>query len=327
MAYNESRARFEGPYKELMEEYINYKKSLGFKYTNDFTFTLNKINSFLALKFEDKIMITEQMANEFFESYLDSDNLHSKTIHVYRCAFRQFCLYLKNKGYQDIYVLPPKHNEVKYSLIPYIFSKDEIIRLFSVIDSLPEFNKYGNVQRLFYQTLFRVLYGTGIRFGEALSLKIQDVDLDKNLLIINSAKGNVSRLVPFDASLGFWLKKYRDTAVKESDVYFFESPKKGIRAQVPIRLYFLNTILPATGIPSNGKHNIRIHDLRHTFACSALNKMVQEGYDPFCALPYLSAYLGHKGIESTEKYLRLTEEHFKEIVDAGHYIYKESLGE
>ena len=48
--------------------------------------------------------------------------------------------------------------------------------------------------------------------------------------------------------------------------------------------------------------------------------------DPFCALSYLSTYLGHKGIESTEKYLRLTAERFDEITNSGHFIYEESLG-
>ena len=54
--------------------------------------------------------------------------------------------------------------------------------------------------------------------------------------------------------------------------------------------------------------------------------MIKSGMDPFCALPYLSTYLGHKGIESTEKYLRLTAKRFDEITNSGHFIYEESLG-
>lgn len=54
--------------------------------------------------------------------------------------------------------------------------------------------------------------------------------------------------------------------------------------------------------------------------------MIELGWDPYCALPYLSTMLGHKGIESTEKYLRLTKEHYDEIVNAGHYIYEKGLG-
>ena len=71
----------------------------------------------------------------------------------------------------------------------------------------------------------------------------------------------------------------------------------------------------------------RVHDLRHTFACHSLDQMVRSGMDAFCALPYLSTYMGHKGIESTEIYLRLTADHFEEIAEAGHYIFAESVGD
>lgn len=58
----------------------------------------------------------------------------------------------------------------------------------------------------------------------------------------------------------------------------------------------------------------RVHDLRHTFSVHSLEKMVSEGRDIYCSLPALSTYLGHRGIESTEKYLRLTEESFKSVI-------------
>ena len=92
-------------------------------------------------------------------------------------------------------------------------------------------------------------------------------------------------------------------------------------------VFFRKTILPAAGIKRKADNTgPRIHDLRHTFACHSLDKMVHEGIDPFCGLPYLSTYLGHKGIESTEKYLRLTADHFEKIIEAGHYIYEDNEG-
>ena len=87
-------------------------------------------------------------------------------------------------------------------------------------------------------------------------------------------------------------------------------------------------ILPNAGIDIHncGRYK-RLHDFRHTFATHSLDKMIKYGKGPFCALPYLSTYLGHKDIKSTEIYLRLTEEHFDEITSAGHYIYKDILGD
>ena len=69
-----------------------------------------------------------------------------------------------------------------------------------------------------------------------------------------------------------------------------------------------------------------IHSLRHTFACNALDQMIKEGKDPYCALPYLSAYLGHTDITNTEIYLRLTMERYDEVINVGHYIYERVLG-
>ncbi|NLC03829.1 MAG: hypothetical protein GX787_06050 [Tissierellia bacterium] len=54
--------------------------------------------------------------------------------------------------------------------------------------------------------------------------------------------------------------------------------------------------------------------ISHTFAVHALEKMVAEGRDIYCALPILSTYLGHRGLESTEKYLRLTTEAHESVI-------------
>ena len=68
-------------------------------------------------------------------------------------------------------------------------------------------------------------------------------------------------------------------------------------------------ILVRAGIPYAGGHQgPRIHDLRHTFAVHSLAKMAESGLDLYCALPYLSTYLGHQSIRATNGYVRLTAE-------------------
>lgn len=59
----------------------------------------------------------------------------------------------------------------------------------------------------------------------------------------------------------------------------------------------------------------RIHDLRHTYAVHALELSISKGMDPYCSLPALSTYMGHKGIESTEYYLRLTKQYFVNVLN------------
>ena len=58
----------------------------------------------------------------------------------------------------------------------------------------------------------------------------------------------------------------------------------------------------------------RIQDLRHTFAVHSLEQSIDLGLDPYCSLPALSIYMGHKRIESTEYYLPLTKHYFINVL-------------
>ena len=166
--------------------------------------------------------------------------------------------------------------------------------------------------------------------GEALELKVSDIDFTDNIIIVNSGKGNVSRLVPFKDSLSKWLINYHREKSKPGDTYFFASPSGGRRCNHSISTTFRKNILPKAGIRAasvNGhSRGPCIHSLRHTFACNALDQMIKEGRDPYCALPYLSVYLGHTDITNTEIYLRLTMERYDEVINAGHYIYERVWG-
>lgn len=75
------------------------------------------------------------------------------------------------------------------------------------------------------------------------------------------------------------------------------------------------------GIFPEGSVGPRVHDIRHTYAVHALEKMINDGQDVYCTLPILSAYMGHRGIESTEKYLRLTEEAYGSVIDTISPLY------
>jgi integrase len=75
------------------------------------------------------------------------------------------------------------------------------------------------------------------------------------------------------------------------------------------------------GIFPEGLVGPRVHDIRHTYAVHALEKMINEGQDIYCTLPILSRFLGHRCIESTEKYLRLTKEAYSSIIDATTPLY------
>jgi len=75
--------------------------------------------------------------------------------------------------------------------------------------------------------------------------------------------------------------------------------------------------LQESGIPYEGNlRGPRLHDFRHTFAVTTMNRLCDEGNDMYVSLPVLSAYLGHTDIKTTERYIRLTEERLSKIIDS-----------
>lgn len=284
------------------------------------------LNRFLDSYKLEEIVLTEEMTSAFVKT---AEHLSQSTRHHRECNIRQFAKVLKSQGYENIYIQYDCTVKMPRDYIPYVFSGAEMKRIFSVIDSRKSVHDCYDSQ-IFYQTLIRLLYCTGLRLGEALELKVSDIDFTDNIIIVNSGKGNVSRLVPFKVSLGKWLINYNKKKSKPDDTYFFESPSGGRRCNHNITATFGKKILPKAGISLasvNGRsRGSCIHSLRHTFACNALDQMIKEGKDPYCALPYLSVYLGHTDITNTEIYLRLTMERYVEVINAGHYIYESVLG-
>lgn len=319
---------FFGVYEKVFTNFIEYKKSLGFKYGNSRNYQLQRLNNFLVREYNPtEVCFTKEMVFDFLNLFSDTS---PETFHNIECLLRQIGLYLKRLGYENVYIYPENKKKVTTTFTPYIYSAEEIHRIFDSINKLPEKTKFDNHHRLFYQTFIRLLYSTGMRISEATNLKVTDVNLENGVIVIHDGKEKVSRLVPVCSTMLHWLRKYySETNFQHCSEYFFKPTCRSTAQRKPSTIdhYFKDCILPLANIKrKEDDSGPRVHDLRHTFACNALDKLIKEGKDPYCALPYLSFYLGHKGIESTEKYLRLTSEHFQELTTATHYIYVDSLG-
>jgi len=297
-------------------EYVDYKHSLGFKYSYaeqskvnsmlDFIYANSKSNPILALQ------------SELVNTYASKkDNESARSLHARQSHIRQFAIFLNLRGV-PAYVYPKKLVKITEDFVPYIFTKDEISRILRVADAIgPNKNKFVNTPHI-YPAVIRVLYGCGLRVSEALTLKCEHVDLDNGILVIMNGKNNVSRLVPVSESLRQYLFMYDSKVERSRNPYFFPALHNERYSPTTILNQFKKLEKKANISPlSTGKYP-RIHDLRHTFSVHALEQMICRGIDPYCSLPILSTYLGHKGIESTEKYLRLTKQYFIDILRFSH---------
>ena len=168
-------------------------------------------------------------------------------------------------------------------------------------------------RRSLYRALLLVLYCTGLRFGEAVRLRLRDLDLRRRVLFVAESKGR-SRWVPFHASLGAELELYMRARYDfvgfepaPDDAVFVGWDRRGL--SVKAASYTVCELFRSTGLkPARGRVGPRPYDLRHTFAVNRLTAWYRQGVDLQSRLPWLSAYLGHVNLLGTETYLAATPE-------------------
>ena len=214
------------------------------------------------------------------------------------------------------WVYPPQATSRSTSTyVPYIFSKAEVAALLTAADACqPDSNSpYRN---LVLPVLFRVLYGTGLRIAEALALQRSDLDLCNGTLHIRQAKLDKERCIPIHPVLLEQMELYlgKLELIFGPEGPLFPGPTGVAYTADTIYRYFRRFLWQAR-IPHRGRgQGPRVHDLRHVFAVHCLKKWVLDGVDLTVALPYLSAYMGHVGLKSTQGYLRLTADLYPTIV-------------
>jgi integrase len=212
--------------------------------------------------------------------------------------------------------LPPPQQS---KFIPYIYSQKEIEALLKACDELRLHFVQLDSCLFCMPTLIRLLYSTGLRIGEALSMKTEDVNLDENYLRVRDSKNGKERIIPISDSMSSVCKeyvRYRDQLPtgKEKYEYFFVK-LDGSKCGQNIGVWFKKCLNKAD-IPYIGRwQGPRIHDLRHTFAVTSLANMAESGIDLYASLPILSNYLGHQSLNSTNHYVRLTANMYPELIN------------
>lgn len=296
--------QFQGIYAPFIEQYIAFKRGLGFKYhTEEVIFSI--FDRFTLQKKETTVGITKDLADNWNRKRPNESDSYRYHRAVCLNQLASFLCEIGKSSY--ISQLPP----CKTSFTPYIFSKDQIAAIFKACDDIRAKKKIMNSVIIILPALIRLLYGTGLRISEALSLRNNDVNLHDNYLIVKDCKNGKERMLPIADSLskvcGEYVK-YRDllpfTLSKEDR--FFVSLAGHVCKRDTIHEWF-HKILWKANISRNDQ-GPRLHDLRHTFCVHSLAMMAESGVDLYCGLPILSTYLGHQSLESTNQYVRLTSE-------------------
>lgn len=284
--------------KEL-EDYLNYLKYQKnysdytiLSYENDILEYFDYIHS-EGLNYKD----IEYSDIRFFLMYLkEKKNDNNSSIDRKLSALRGFYKYMANEGIVKSNVFSLVNGPKKSKKLPRYFEYNELEEMFSVPDvSTP----LGQRDLL----LLEMLYATGCRVGELVSIKVSDIDFGRrNILILG--KGNKERYVTYGEYCEEALNKYLNDGyhslnTKKND-YLFLNNNGGVLTERGVR-YLLDKIIKQTSI----NKSISPHMIRHSFATHLLN----EG----CDLLTVQKLLGHESIKATQIYTHVTTDRLKEV--------------
>jgi integrase/recombinase XerD len=215
------------------------------------------------------------------------------------------------RGHVDHSPLPRTVPRPQQTFVPYIYSHEELRRLFDVV--VANDHPCCRIDPDTFRTILLLLYGAGLRISEALALTLADVDLDARILCVRESKFYKTRLVPIGDDLLRILSSYtarrRPPHVEPSSPFFVSRSGTAVtRQNAEMAFCRLRVRADVVCEAADARHQPRLHDLRHAFAVHRLVSWYRDGADVQRLLPHLATYLGHVHIAGTQRYLTLTPE-------------------
>jgi integrase/recombinase XerD len=229
-----------------------------------------------------------QLSTEDIKSFLFSISSHSpisaSTYNIIIHGLKFFYEIVLDKKMVAIN-LPRKKEPQK---LPDILSQAEVQRIIQATDNLK------------HKTILTLIYGAGLRASEAASLRVKDIDNTRSVIHIRQGKGNKDRYVLLSPLMLNMLRCYwkecrlKHPIKKSENDFIFLGPSGTSFSAVSIAAMYRRAKQSA-GITKQGG----VHALRHAFAIHALESNAD--------LYTIKQLLGHASINSTVRYLRMTD--------------------
>ena len=272
--------------------------------------TLRDLDSFL----HTEALTEKKIDARQIKRWLDGTNVSLLTKKGKLSKVKRFSTYLSTLG---IAASLPELPRNTWEFKPYVFSTDEMERIFEAADDFILTNPNARIAAEF-PMLLRILYGCGLRVGEATSLRCEDIDLSEGVITVKVAKNQKQRIVPMSGELTRVLNLYKMSPCFDIHGcgFLFKKDNGQLRSRIAYGNIF-RRILSELGIrnPQNTKKGLRgpcLHSLRHTFTLHSLLKAESEGRGFMETVPFLSTYLGHDELMHTDKYLKARHELYTE---------------
>jgi len=282
----------------LIEKYLDYLKVERRRSANtlaSYGYDLDRLEQFA----KSKRLSVEKLYRRQIEDYVQElrDELSARSVVRRIACLRGFYKYLVA---EELIQEDPSEKLDKVKLprpLPkYLSLKD--------VDKLLEQPDTRTAKGCRDRALLELLYATGMRVSELVSLRLRDVKLDKSWVQC-MGKGGKERLVPIGRQAVTWVSRYRGTARAEmlgdrrSSWLFVNAGGRGLKkkSDLPLSRMGFWKILKGYGLAAGLRHGLSPHVLRHSFA----THLLERGAD----LRSLQHMLGHVKLSTTQIYTHI----------------------
>lgn len=281
----EKLSRLELPAKEHFESYLRHKWRLNHK-RSTLQGSFASVRLFLELYGKSGKRDLSEMDRadlEAFIEHMQDGGLKISTVRTKLACLLAFLHFLMEKEVISGSVLK-RHIQLKLpEALPRAMNPADVKKLLSVIDDIRD------------RALILLLLRTGMRIGEALGLRVNDLDMrDRKVHLFQGEKNSMGRVVYLSDDVLLALKLWLRQRDQNKEFVFYGQGNKPVCYSTG-RSRFVKYIQKA-GLEQKG---YTVHCLRHTFASELLNAGMR--------LECLQQLLGHQDIEVTRRYARLTD--------------------
>ena len=229
-------------------------------------------------------------------------------------CLRQFYRFLLTDGRRDDDPTAPVDSPTLPRTLPGVLSEEEVERLLTVAcppDAAAEASPRREADGLRLRAMIELLYGSGLRVSELVSLPLQTVSAETRTLLVRG-KGDKERLVPLGTPARHALDAYlavRDRHLAEGAPSRWLFPSRGASGHLTRHrlAQMLKSLAREAGIEPS---RVSPHALRHAFA----SHLLANGAD----LRAVQKMLGHADIATTEIYTHVLDERLRRLVEARH---------
>jgi integrase/recombinase XerD len=303
----------EKPVNPLIDSFSNMLVAERGATVNTVSAYLNDISHFekylIENEIDSKIESCSKDSISNYIRYLSKNGLNPRTATRRLSSLRQFFLFLQSENHRSDNPTNNVDGPRQIKSLPKLLSEEEVEQLFV------QANQIVGPEGIRLVCLLEIVYATGLRVSELISLPNTALTKDQNILLVRG-KGGKERLVPLTISAVDSINAYREVrhvflkSNRESKFLFPSRSKEGFLTRRRV-----GQLLKDLAIASNiNPEKVSPHVLRHAFATHLLD----HGAD----LRSLQKMLGHADISTTQIYTHVLSKRLVSVVSSHHPLAK-----